>query len=246
MCEETAGMTFPDEEDPFNSVQKEVQTTWDVISDEYQALIAGDKDSDGEVLRNKLHTLEWDIQDLEETVRIAKENPAKFKLSPSQVSIRERFVSEMAQKAQRMHATLAASSNPHAQGRASGADREVLLELGTQTAEQKEARGANDDFIHNEVQQQERIMEQQDEDLDHLASAVERIGLMGHEMHEELAEHGQLLDGLADDMDNTRSRMANVRERLDRFIAETGPKQFCTIVGLSVTLLILTFLVATT
>lgn len=89
-------------------------------------------------------------------------------------------------------------------------------------------------------------MEQQDGDLDDLAIAVERIGVMGRDMHQELAEQGQLLDHLGQEFDDTRSRMATVHQKLDKFIAETGPRQFCTIVGLFLTFIVLTFLLVVT
>lgn len=239
-------MTFPGGEDPFQSVQKEVQESWDAIFAEFQrwaktsAQDAVSALPAREALENKLHTLDWDISDLQEAVRIAREDPTKFRLTPSQLSSRENFVLQMTQNVHQLQATLAAS------GGNDDLNREVLLSGVAENPRQVEAREANENFINDEMQHQELIMEQQDEDLDHLASAVERIGLMGHEMHQEFAEQGLLLDGLGDDMDNTRTRMSAVREKLDRFIADAGPKQFCTIVGLSITLLVLTVLVATT
>lgn len=89
-------------------------------------------------------------------------------------------------------------------------------------------------------------MDRQDEDLGHLAQAVERIGLMGEGMHDELAEQGLMLDELGGELHDTRSRMAKVREKLEGVMAETGPRQFCTIVWLCVTFLVLTVLVVVT
>lgn len=47
-----------------------------------------------EEIRSSCKTVEWDIQDLEETVRIVEANPQKFKLDVGEVSRRKQFVTE--------------------------------------------------------------------------------------------------------------------------------------------------------
>lgn len=240
-------------EDPFLSVQREVQASWDVISWEYEQwkvkTTSGvlPNNASRDLLENKLHTIEWDIQDLQEAVHVAKQDPARFRLQPTQISARERFVQQMTRNIHSVQSALQAygGGDPKVTTKYAGR-REELFDGALETGRKGEMLQANDAFIDDQILQQERIIQEQDEGLDHLASAVERIGLMGHDMHQELAEQGQLLDQLGDDMDNAQHRMANVREKLDRFIAETGPKQFCTILGLSITFLVLTVLVATT
>lgn len=225
-------MASPGSEDPFVSVQKEVQGTWDAIAlefDQWNLRSSSGPSPSRDFIENKLHTLEWDLQDLQEAVRVAKQNPSRFKLSPSQVSVRERFVSSMSLNVRKVRAAL------------NDGGRDELL-----GKREEEARQANDSFIEDQTRQQEQILDEQDEDLGHLADAVERIGLMGHDMHQELAEQGQLLDELGGELEDTRSRMSKVRQKLDAFMAEAGPRQFCTIVWLCVTFLVLTILVVTT
>lgn len=234
-------------------MQREVQTNWNHISWEYEqwrfkssagALL--DKES-RELLENKLHTIEWDIQDLEEAVQAAKRDPARYKLKTAQVSARERFVQQMIRNIQSVQSALQASVEEDANSTTEyTGKREELFDGAVETARKEEMRQANNAFIDDQILEQERVVQEQDEDLGHLASAVERIGLMGHDMHQELAEQGQLLDELGDDMYSAQHRMANVRDKLHRFIAETGSRQFCTIVGLFITFLVLTVLVATT
>lgn len=45
-------------------------------------------------IRSSIKTIEWDIQDLEETVRIVESNPVKFKLDLSEVQRRKAFVEQ--------------------------------------------------------------------------------------------------------------------------------------------------------
>lgn len=225
-------MTTREAEDPFVSVQKEVQGTWDAISlefDRWNLRSSNRSVASRDFFENKVHALEWDLQDMQEAVRVAKQDPSRFRLTPSQVSARERFVSNMSLNVRKVRDAL------------SGGGRDELL-----GKRAEETRLANDSFIVDQTRQQDQIMEQQDEDLGHLADAVERIGFMGHGMHQELEEQGQLLDELGGELDHTRTRMAKVREKLDVFMAETGPRQFCTIIWLCITFLVLTILVVVT
>jgi hypothetical protein len=43
-------------------------------------------------IKTSVKTIEWDIQDLEETVRIVEANPQKFKLDTTEVNRRKMFV----------------------------------------------------------------------------------------------------------------------------------------------------------
>ncbi len=90
----------------------------------------------------------------------------------------------------------------------------------------------NKDFARAESEVQMQLVREQDEQLDELAIAVERIGVMGKEMHTELGQQGSMLEELEDDFDNTRGRMGEVQRRLNRFVEETGRGQLCTIAAL--------------
>lgn len=225
-------MTSAQAEDPFLAVQREAQQTWASIHQDFERWRTGPSvshDTSPDALRKRLDALQWDIDDMQDAVRITKASPARFNLSPADVLPRERFVDAMNANVRRVRDALAAG------------DRGQLL-----GERAREVQKANESFVDDQTRQQELIMEQQDDDLGHLADAVERIGLMGEGMHNELAEQGVLLDDLGGEMDHTRSRMANVREKLELVMAETGPRQFCTIVWLCITFLVLTVLVVVT
>ena len=101
-------------------------------------------------------------------------------------------------------------------------------------------------FGSNDGQVQLDIMRQQDEQLDELALAVNRIGDMGKEINQELESQSHLLDDLDDNFSSTRARMGDVHSRLNAFIQETSRGQLCTIAWLSLLFLVLLFLLITT
>lgn len=98
---------------------------------------------------------------------------------------------------------------------------------------------------HGEDVQME-MLRQQDEQLEHLALDVKRIGKMGEGIREELEDQTRLLDELDEDFSNTRTNMAAVHTKVRAFIQETGRGQLCTIVGLYMLFLVLLFLLLTT
>jgi len=56
-------------------------------------------------LRNALRSIEWDLEDLEDTVQIVEKNPAKFKMiQASEVTSRKRFIAQTRDEVQRMKA----------------------------------------------------------------------------------------------------------------------------------------------
>ena len=171
-------------------------------------------------LRKRVSALEADLKDLSDSVHVVKQNRSLFRISEEELASREKFISDMTRNIRNL--------KPRNQ------------------PDQDEAWQPNDPFMDHEQQQQELIMQNQDAQLGELASAVERIGVLGRDMHQELEEQGQILDEFGDEFDETTSRMRNVQQKLDRFIAETGPRQFCIIVVLSITFVILTVLVVLT
>jgi hypothetical protein len=43
-------------------------------------------------LRNALRSIEWDLEDLEDTVNIVEKNPTKFRIDAAELSVRKKFI----------------------------------------------------------------------------------------------------------------------------------------------------------
>lgn len=248
------------DDDPFLALQAEVTSASASLEHSFTTwMVSGAGAADYEATRSTLlqqaSAIEWDLQELSEAVEATKEEPERFSLSIDEVRRRERFVAAKQRELNRMR-DATASAEPgytavelgagNVQGKS---EREGLF--GAANAEEMErdresAQRINEAFMNGEREQQEMIVRKQDEDLEELSTAVERIGLLGQEMHNELNEHGEMLDDLEENFDRTRSRMGTVQNKLNKFIEETGRGQFCTIVGLVFLFITLTFLLVTT
>merc|ERR1719429_792306 len=45
-------------------------------------------------LRNSLRSIEWDLEDLDDTVQIVEKNPAKFRIDSSELLVRKSFIQQ--------------------------------------------------------------------------------------------------------------------------------------------------------
>ena len=68
-------------------------------------------------LRNALRSIEWDLEDLDDTVQIVEKNPAKFRIEAAELAVRKGFitstrdeVSQMKRRTEGKHASAAAAA----------------------------------------------------------------------------------------------------------------------------------------
>lgn len=213
--------------DPFDAVYADVESS-------VSALRADSSRRDASAVADRLRALDWDLADLDEAVSVAASDPARFGVSSSNLSSRRRAVATL-----REAVGVVAKEAEEAEAAARARGRDELLA------------GRTDAVVPMDDEEggyglQAHMVRQQDEGLQDLSEAVQRIGNMGSVMQGELAEQGEMLDELDGDFDETRSRMANVQKRLDTFIAETSRSQLCTIALLFFFFITLTFLVFAT
>ncbi len=100
------------------------------------------------------------------------------------------------------------------------------------------ARG-NDDFVQNQQQQTKRMIEQQDGALDSLGVAVDRLGAIGKDIHDEVKEQNSLLDSLGNEVDDAGNKMNVVTASLSKLLQTKDGCQIWTIVILFLILLLL-------
>ncbi|KAJ8903801.1 hypothetical protein NDN08_000334 [Rhodosorus marinus] len=221
--------------DPFDVVKYEVEQNLDKIKQQFVTIELGggvqrDLGVVKEQLQSSVRNIEWDLQDLDETIAVVIGNRSRFNLSDVEIHNRRRFVAEarsLAQKWKERIDQLGPVAAP--QGR-----------NGTPVDEISAAR--NDEFIQNEFQHQELILRQQDQGLDDLAKTVQRIGDMGMVMHRELNEQAEILEDIDSEMDSATNRLQLLQRKLDQIVAQTGRDRLCLICWLFLAFIILAIL----
>lgn len=99
--------------------------------------------------------------------------------------------------------------------------------------------GENARFLANQQQTTTRMMEQQDASLDTLGVAVDRLGHIAKDIHEEVQEQNVLLDALGNEVDDAGRKMDVVTASLSKLLKTKDGCQIWTIVILTLILILL-------
>uniref|UniRef100_F7BBQ3 Syntaxin 10 n=1 Tax=Equus caballus TaxID=9796 RepID=F7BBQ3_HORSE len=264
-------------EDPFfvvrGEVQKAVNTArglyqrWCELLQEGAAVGREELDWTTNELRNGLRSIEWDLEDLEETIGIVEANPGKFKLPAGDLQERKVFVERMREAVQEMKDHMV---SPAAIAFMEKNNRElqeiemtVLLilqmrelrhrELLTGRPATQKSSGdlldasmvsATSRFLEEQQAAQQLIVDQQDQQLEMVSGSIRVLKHMSGRVGEELDEQGFLLDAFTQEMDHTQSRMDGVLRKMATVSHMTSDRrQWCAIgVLLGVLLLVLVLL----
>jgi syntaxin 6 len=101
---------------------------------------------------------------------------------------------------------------------------------------------ARDEEMGQHVQAQE-MLQRQDETLDDLDHAVVRVGQMAGNIHDELQTQNKMLTSLEEDLSDAEEKLGMVMGKLAKLLKTKSKCQLGTIMLLSVTVIILFFLV---
>ncbi|KFO75200.1 Syntaxin-6, partial [Cuculus canorus] len=219
-------------------------------------------------LRNNLRSIEWDLEDLDETInilsvvlwvcrdslthclRIVEANPRKFNLDATELGIRKAFITSTRQVVREMKDQM---SNSSVQALAERRSRQALLgESGSQSWSSgadkysrldRELQLANSHFIEEQQAQQQLIVEQQDEQLELVSGSIGVLKNMSQRIGGELEEQAVMLDDFSHELDSTHSRLDNVMKKLAKVSHMTSDRrQWCAIIVLFIILVVVLIL----
>ncbi|XP_044157724.1 syntaxin-6-like [Bufo gargarizans] len=192
-------------EDPFfvvkGEVQKAVNTAqglfqrWTDLLQDPSIATREELDWTTNELRNNLRSIEWDLEDLDETISIVEANPRKFSLNPAEMRQRKAFISETRQCVKEMKDQM---TTPSVQALAEKKNRQALLGEGARPGWKsepdkynkldQEIQTANTRFLDGQVTQQQMIVEQQDEELQLVSGSIGVLKNMSQRIGNELDE----------------------------------------------------------
>ncbi|XP_032363635.1 syntaxin-6 [Etheostoma spectabile] len=235
-------------EDPFFVVKGEVQKAvnaaqslhqrWSELLQEGGGASKEEMDWTTNELRNSLRSIEWDLEDLDETISIVESNPKKFNLDAAELSKRKAFITStrhtVKEMKEQMSSPTAASVDRNnkqallgargAQGPSwqAGPDKYSRLD--------RQLQSANSQFIEEQQVQQQLIAEQQDEQLELVSGTIGVLKNMSERIGMELDEQAVMLDDFTQEVDNTQSKMDTVMKKLAKVSHMTSDRrQWCAI-----------------
>ncbi|XP_043550936.1 syntaxin-6-like isoform X1 [Chiloscyllium plagiosum] len=226
-------------EDPFvlvrGEVQKAVNTArglyqrWGELLQDTQAVSREEYDWTTNELRNSLRSIEWDLEDLDETISIVESNPRKFKIETAELQERKAFVLRMRQTVKEMKDHI---TSPAAVAFGERRNRQSLLggiedqhkPMDRYRRLDQELENVNSQYVEEQRAQQQLIMEQQDDQLDLVLGSSAVLKSMSTQIGDELEEQAVMLDEFSHELDNTHSRLDSTLKKLAKVSHMTSGK----------------------
>ncbi|XP_069051767.1 syntaxin-10-like [Lepisosteus oculatus] len=239
-------------EDPFFVVKGEVQKAlsraqglyarWEELLQGETLVSRDEMDWSANELRNSLRGIDWDLEDLQETISIVESNPSKFRLEEQELQGRKDFVDRTRQAVQEMKEHL---SSPEAQAQTERRSRQALLGVpGPRGGLHSDLVSANSLYLEEQQAQQQLIMQDQDTQLELVSGSIRVLKDMSGRLGDELEEQALMLGEFAEEMDHTSSRMNSVLKKMEKVSHMTSSRrQWCAIGVLVVTVLIVLILI---
>ncbi|CAB1344439.1 unnamed protein product [Coregonus sp. 'balchen'] len=179
-------------EDPFFVVKGSLYERWEELLEDGTQVSKDELDWSTNELRNCLRAIDWDLEDLSETISIVESNPGKFRLVENELQERRDFVERTRQAVQ---ALLGASE----QDRSDGLEPHLV--------------SANSRYIQDQQEQQQLIMEDQDEQLELVTGSIRVLkDIMLGEFGEEMDQTGSRMDSVLKKMEKV-SHMTSSRRQ---------------------------------
>lgn len=243
-------------EDPFFVVKGEVQKAVNNAQGLYQRWMELSQDPGGATkeevdwttneLRNSLRSIEWDLEDLDETISIVESNPKKFNLDMMELAKRKAFITSTRQTVKELkdHMTSPAGTSVSEKKNrqtlmGDGGSRGPIWQPSSDkyTRLDNDLQSANTQFIDDQQNQQQLIAEKQDEQLELVSGTIGVLKNMSQRIGQELDEQAVMLDDFSHEMDNTHSRMDNVMKKLAKVSHMTSDRRQWCAIGILVAIL---------
>lgn len=239
-------------EDPFfvvrDEVQKALQTSrnlynrWCELAEAPGLVSVEEYNWTTNELRNSLRSIEWDLEDLEETVGIVEKNPKKFKIEVEELQNRRDFIerTKTSVKDMKLHMT-----SPKAKNLEETNVRQSLLNSSPSKSYDKytrldaEMERSHQSYIDDTSQHQKLIIQEQDENLDLIGNSVGVLKNMSHQIGNELEEQNRMLDDFRSEVETTEGRMDTVMKKMAKVLHMSSDKRQCCAIGVLLVILLI-------
>ncbi|KAF5356741.1 hypothetical protein D9756_006684 [Leucocoprinus leucothites] len=213
--------------DPYHTVQQELETSLQnagQLFSSYRRIqnMARDDSEELTYARNELKatltTLEADLDDLEESVKIVESTDARmFGLDDAEVSKRRKYVGHVRKEIENMRAELSAAPSSR---------RPPLPSESSTPAYPPSPRGGapEDDQSAWAREEQQMMIRQQDDTMDSISGTLNTLAQQANLMGQEIGEHNELLDDLERNVDHTDNKLQGAMQRMRKFLRDSEDK----------------------
>ncbi|XP_022651895.1 syntaxin-6-like isoform X1 [Varroa destructor] len=195
-------------------------------------------------LRNSLRSVDWDIEDLEETENSLEKNPRRFKLSREEVLARREFIDRVKNEVYQMKESVLGGD--HQAQKKSAKKKPPGMDLfgrsgpgGYTSLRNEEASPEHRIVIQGRAAQLQRdLIGQQEQELDQIHTTVGTLKVMSKQINNELEEQSVMLDDLGNEMDSAENRVDIALKKMAKVLNMSNDRrQWLAIIVLSCILL---------
>ncbi|RZF32382.1 hypothetical protein LSTR_LSTR001846 [Laodelphax striatellus] len=250
-------MTF---EDPFFVVKEEVSKALNKTRGLYRRWVGLQEDIGANLskdelewtkteLRNALRSIEWDLEDLEDTIGIVEKNPSKFKIDNKELTSRKNFIEQTREEVKSMKETMNFS-----RGRdRDRASRQPLLESGSSMSPVRAVVGGGGggahgttkySKLHNEMDSPQRaggvvgagganqLLQSHDDQLEHISRSLGTLKTVSHQIGSEIDEQAVMLDDFAAELENTDSKLDSTMKKVAKVLHMSNDRRQWLAIGI--------------
>lgn len=193
-------------------------------------------------IKQNIAKLKTDVIDLNKTVDIVEKNRARFKnIDDAELDKRKKFVNETRMFLQEIVDTL--KSERTKKRLEDDKTRAAAAPALAPSARDRAAREEAESYVKGRTEQHQQLVEDQDEALDDIQSALSRLGDVAGAINTELDIQKDMLDDVNNEMDNTHDQMNSVMQKMDKLLKSSDRGKLCCIFILSIVVVILFFII---
>ncbi|XP_011156048.1 syntaxin-6 isoform X2 [Solenopsis invicta] len=176
-------------------------------------------------LRKALRSIEWDLDDLEDTICIVEKNPTKFKIDNKELTVQRSFIEQAREEVKIMKDKLNLSRSRDRDSTArqpllDNSPARVPANHGTTKYSklENEIDSPNRQFLSDTMQQQNSMIRQQDEQLDMIGESVGTLKTVSRQINSELDEQAVMLDEFGNELETTDSKLDATMKKMAKVL----------------------------
>ncbi|XP_040573830.1 syntaxin-6 [Lepeophtheirus salmonis] len=188
-------------------------------------------------LNNSLRSIEWDLEDLDDTVQIVEKNPARFKIDKGELLARKEFIKKTRDEVRCMKERASSAAKPQIQR--NSLDNVPLgspTTKGVKGSSTKYSRLPNDEF--DEVPQpdlpgNDRLpTSQNNNQVSKMSESSSNIRCMSDSLGTDIDEHAIMLDEFGAEMANAESKLDATMRKMSKVIHMSNDRRQWMAIGI--------------
>lgn len=214
-------------EDPFHVFRDDVTRKLNLVDDSLNRYIKIVHETDTAVnthdfkdakkqLKRHLKNAESTLKDLQSTVRAVERNPDQFRhISHDELRSRQIFVEDAKDRLQQCRNKIMSKD---VRKKVAMDENALSLRRKGDASNLSRKQQEEDEFIQEESVQSQVMLKQQDETLDVLGVAVQRVGDIADNIHDELQVQNRMLSDFEEDLDDVEEKLGLVMGKLAKLL----------------------------